>query len=177
MDHQAFAQLLGNYGEFVGAFAVVATLVYLAVQIKAARVGSEASHIAVSGQHSSGVRERFIENAELWIKGNSGGELSTAERFAFDELVESMSEVHFYAFLRGKILDSSLGGSFEKPIPVATLAEFFHRYPVAYERWQAREEAYVGSRRTIGLPETANAVGDDWIRMVTDAVATLEKTD
>ena len=34
MDHQAFAQLLGNYGEFVGAFAVVATLIYLAIQIR-----------------------------------------------------------------------------------------------------------------------------------------------
>ncbi len=34
MDHQAFAQLLGNYGEFVGAIAVVATLLYLARQIK-----------------------------------------------------------------------------------------------------------------------------------------------
>jgi hypothetical protein len=34
MDHQAFAQLLGNYGEFIGAIAVVATLVYLAIQIR-----------------------------------------------------------------------------------------------------------------------------------------------
>jgi len=34
MDHQAFAQLLGNYGEFVGAIAVVVTLGYLAVQIR-----------------------------------------------------------------------------------------------------------------------------------------------
>ncbi len=34
MDHQAFAQLLGNYGEFVGAIAVVATLMYLALQIR-----------------------------------------------------------------------------------------------------------------------------------------------
>ena len=34
MDHQIFAQLLGNYGEFVGAIAVVVTLVYLAVQIR-----------------------------------------------------------------------------------------------------------------------------------------------
>ena len=34
MDHQAFAQLLGNYGEFVGAVAVVGTLVYLAAQIR-----------------------------------------------------------------------------------------------------------------------------------------------
>jgi len=34
MDHQAFAQLLGNYGEFIGAIAVVATLIYLAVQVR-----------------------------------------------------------------------------------------------------------------------------------------------
>ena len=34
MDHQAFAQLLGNYGEFVGAVAVVATLIYLALQVR-----------------------------------------------------------------------------------------------------------------------------------------------
>lgn len=34
MDHKEFAQLLGNYGEFIGAIAVVVTLVYLAVQIK-----------------------------------------------------------------------------------------------------------------------------------------------
>ena len=34
MDHQAFAQLLGNYGEFIGAIAVVATLIYLSVQVR-----------------------------------------------------------------------------------------------------------------------------------------------
>jgi len=34
MDHQAFAQLLGNYGEFVGAIAVVVTLAYLVVQVR-----------------------------------------------------------------------------------------------------------------------------------------------
>jgi hypothetical protein len=34
MDIQATAQLLGNFGEFFGAFAVLATLGYLVVQIK-----------------------------------------------------------------------------------------------------------------------------------------------
>jgi hypothetical protein len=34
MDHQTFAQLLGNYGEFVGSIAVLGTLIYLAVQIR-----------------------------------------------------------------------------------------------------------------------------------------------
>jgi len=34
MDHQAIAQILGNYGEFVGAIGVVVTLGYLSVQIR-----------------------------------------------------------------------------------------------------------------------------------------------
>ncbi len=34
MDYQVIAQLLGNYGEFVGAIAVVITLAYLSVQIR-----------------------------------------------------------------------------------------------------------------------------------------------
>ena len=37
MNHQAFAQLLGNYGEFVGAIAVLATLLYLTVQVRHSR--------------------------------------------------------------------------------------------------------------------------------------------
>ena len=32
MDHQAFAQLLGNCVEFLGAVAVIATLGYLAIR-------------------------------------------------------------------------------------------------------------------------------------------------
>jgi len=43
MDHQEFAQLLGNYGEFVGALAVVATLFYLASQVRLSRQATEAN--------------------------------------------------------------------------------------------------------------------------------------
>lgn len=43
MDHQSFAQLLGNYGEFVAAIAVVVTLVYLAVQVKHGKEATEAN--------------------------------------------------------------------------------------------------------------------------------------
>jgi hypothetical protein len=34
MDHLTFAQLLGNYGEFIGAIGVVVTLMYRAFQIR-----------------------------------------------------------------------------------------------------------------------------------------------
>lgn len=45
MDHQAFAQLLGNYGEFVGALAVVATLAYLAIQVRQQNLESRARSV------------------------------------------------------------------------------------------------------------------------------------
>ena len=51
MDHQAFAQLLGNYGEFIGAIAVVVTLVYLAVQIRQSNKLENAESIRTTTQN------------------------------------------------------------------------------------------------------------------------------
>jgi len=58
MDQQAFAQLLGNYGQFVGAVAVVVTLIYLSLQIRSnakatesqamVTLSSEMEHLAVA---------------------------------------------------------------------------------------------------------------------------------
>ena len=45
MDHQALAALLGNYGEFVGAIAVVLTLGYLAVQVRQQNLESQAKSV------------------------------------------------------------------------------------------------------------------------------------
>ena len=47
MDHLTFAQLLGNYGEFVGAVAVIATLIYVAVQVR------QAKELAVESAHAT----------------------------------------------------------------------------------------------------------------------------
>ena len=51
MEHQALAQLLGNYGEFVGAIAVVATLAYLAVQIRQSNNLENAESIRTTTQN------------------------------------------------------------------------------------------------------------------------------
>jgi len=50
MDHQALAQLLGNYGEFVGAIAVVVTLGYLAIQVRHGKEATEANTKAMNVQ-------------------------------------------------------------------------------------------------------------------------------
>jgi len=51
MDLMSTAQLLGNFGEFVGAIAVVATLAYLAVQIRQSNKLENAESIRTTTQN------------------------------------------------------------------------------------------------------------------------------
>ncbi len=61
MDHQTFAELLGNYGEFLGAIAVFGTLAYLAVQVRQSKVALEANTRSIDESRllarSDGLRE------------------------------------------------------------------------------------------------------------------------
>jgi hypothetical protein len=72
MDHQAFAELLGNYGEFVGAIAVVVTLGYLAVQIKQntrATKNASAETMMVAAQNTALALGSSNEVASIWVRG------------------------------------------------------------------------------------------------------------
>ena len=65
MDHQAFAQLLGNYGEFFGAIAVVVTLGYLAIQIRLNTRSSYVTRAAEAVQRLGQIQETIICNSDL----------------------------------------------------------------------------------------------------------------
>jgi hypothetical protein len=45
MDHLTYAQLLSNYGEFISALAVVATLAYLSIQVRQQNLESQAKSV------------------------------------------------------------------------------------------------------------------------------------
>lgn len=98
MDHQTFAQLLGNYGEFVGAIAVVATLIYLARQV---RDGSRqirlntTSNLATLSQESFSAIYFSPSNQELWHTGRDNPEKLTDEQF--QQFATYMDRI-FYAF-------------------------------------------------------------------------------
>ena len=76
MDHQAFAQMLGSYGEFVGAIAVVITLGYLAVQIRqnTAALRSSTWQAIQNAEHlfdQSLVGSK--DAAEIWVRASQHG--------------------------------------------------------------------------------------------------------
>ena len=73
MDHQAFAQMLGNFGEFVAAIAVVVTLFYLALHIRHSTQTTRASTFdTILAQWREHVRDTFTThptNLDTWRKG------------------------------------------------------------------------------------------------------------
>jgi hypothetical protein len=95
MDHQAFAQLLGNYGEFAGAIAVVVTLGYLAAQIKQNTRSQEENRKAVVAQSAREI-DLFLAHFHLEIARDP--ELKRIASASLDENldVSSRSEMEEY---------------------------------------------------------------------------------
>jgi len=102
MEHQAFAQLLGNYGEFVGAIAVVFTLAYLAIQIRQNTLTMEQNAEREVLNDAQRWRQNLIrqsEIAELYRKGLSEPQsLDRTERLGFRLLLDGLFDHWRYQF-------------------------------------------------------------------------------
>jgi len=139
MDQQAFAELLGNYGQFIGAIAVVATLIYVAVQVRYAK-----RQVEINGFISRGVNEVSVlapvandpEFAALILKaghprfGDFGMDAADAQRVgAWLHMWMQMEQANHY-LLPEKTHDESL----RTFLSIPTYAEFWEKNKNAYDR-------------------------------------------
>ena len=79
MDHQTFAQLLGSYGEFVGALAVVLTLIYLTIQLRQNTSAMQSSAELEAARHWSeqNIRAALDENITRIMDVGHRGDVAT----------------------------------------------------------------------------------------------------
>ena len=159
---------IGAVGEIIGAAAVVVTLAYLALQVRASTKESEANHLSVNAGQNAEVRSRFLEHADVWMKGNAGDELSAAERFIFQELLALKSQQHFLNFNRAIVQNTG-----REWVEVMLMAAFLNDSPVAYRVWRGQRESMDEIRRRLGMPLQDHG----WIRAVIDAVTVLERME
>lgn len=59
------AQLLGGFGEFVGAIGVVTTLVYLSVQVRHSKQATEANTRMMEENRKLALAQNFVQRAGL----------------------------------------------------------------------------------------------------------------
>jgi len=111
------SQILGNFGEFVGAIAVVVTLVYIAIQVSHGRQEVEANRIAMEentriqkaasldsfNNAFSRFRSHIINSddvARIWIEGKAGRLTSETDRERFIELSMELIVTNFAGYER-----------------------------------------------------------------------------
>ena len=112
MDHQILAELLGNYGEFVGAVAVVITLVYLARQVHQSINTSRADTTFAYFNSITQVHERFadVEFNQLLRKAlSSWGDLDSDEKMQMHSFLGDWSnKLHMgYLLMNRGVLDQA----------------------------------------------------------------------
>lgn len=166
MDHQAFAQLLGNYGEFVGAIGVVVTLGYLAIQIRqntrSNRVAAELDNLK---QLTSWVR-RFSTDKDaqrIWdLVAEQTQPISPEDSRQWLWLIGELGWIAQTAFIQRQrgFLSSQAWEEFER-----TLLGML-QYDFVKEWWQNRETPY--SREFTQFVDAAMAEREsDWRPQIT----------
>lgn len=125
MDLMDTAQLLGNFGEFVGAIAVVATLGYLALQIRQNTRRMEESTASQEAITYQSLMSQIIELnrglaadrqlGEIVDKARKGEVLDDADRRQYVSLITSIlryGDMAYYQYEKGLINERRLHSAF-----------------------------------------------------------------
>lgn len=151
MDLQTTAQLLGNFGEFAGAIAVVITLGYLAVQVKQNTKSMDRStrteRAKASYDHLNNyvhLNSQAIVHAELYLKALRSEELSDIEAFRWNLMQQNAFRFGMHASeLRRNDLITPDQWNHVEAVMRAAVTEYVpiqnywkatkHQYPASYQ--------------------------------------------
>ena len=133
---------LGALGEFVGAIAVVVTLMFLAFQVRHSRRAVEESNrlerVSAIDRHTDSIsrwRGRLMENDELariWLVALTGGELSDAEGIRLDNLWIDFVSIQRTSFVRANVV----GEEGLARVSVLSVATHIKQSSIVQELWE-----------------------------------------
>jgi hypothetical protein len=101
MSFMDTAQLLGNLGEFIGAIVIVATLIYLALQVRqnSEELAAQSRYNYYRGRSELGlVIAQNKDLADILTRRLSGDEISTSETIRIGYLVQALLAIWEYEF-------------------------------------------------------------------------------
>ena len=151
--------------EFVGATAIVASLVFVGLQLRQEQrfASVEAGFNLVESYYEQ--RNGTIENAAIWVKGNAGvNDLSPVEAAIYDALIErAWASAYWTSYTMQQLGNENNVGAHD-------FAGFIHRNPGARRTWKALMAIEQDYREKL-IPEPT---GVDMMKIV---LSDLEKLD
>lgn len=94
----------GAIGEIVGATAVVATLIYFAIQLRSMQATIVGDSVSRAQSNEAILLQLELEYASLIVKANEGQQLSPQENYQLLKLYRSRWSGHLLEYIRNKAL-------------------------------------------------------------------------
>ena len=123
-----------DIAELVGIAAIVASLIFVGVQLKQDRSIAQGAAFASAADKLVDSYLGWNEYADVLVRGNAGEELSDAEEW----VIQNLTEMHYDFYLLSVLQAQSIGG--QTTTAELRLASFLYKNPAARKAWMRRVE-------------------------------------
>jgi len=119
------SEKVNDWLQIVGMFCIMASLVFVGVQVRQSQVIGEGESAMLSFEATIAAKQLYIDNIDVWIKGCAGEEMSVAEEATFAHLYTTFVQASFFGWLNAQhnILDLSPDNI------IYGISANIHRYP------------------------------------------------
>lgn len=153
--------------EGVGIIAIVASLIFVGLQLRQAEKIASAEGHASTMSNLIEVGNSVKANVNIWNKGAAGEELTDDEAAVFAVLVRQINDAAYFGYMQAIELTSEEEARYN----ATDFAIFLYSNPGAQRVWLAREEYLLKYRELIN-PAIDNFSA--WKEMVMEDIAILE---
>ena len=161
---------LRDWLEIVGIFAVVASLLFVGLQMRQTQTIAETemdwNNMMAEMQSRSGI----YEYPDIWARGNAGEKLAPSEAVIYTTLIRDFNTLNFFKFYNALRLE---GGDDSVRWIVADTAGFLHENPGARREWNALRAMFRKHRNLHASGRYRNAFEEE----IRAGLALLEKND
>jgi len=130
--------------EIVGVFAIVASLIFVGLQLKQEDEIAQLEMFDRSLEQQREFADWITQHADLWQRGCSGEELSDSEQLVFAQIFTLYISHNYLRWLRFMVTD--FAGS-DGQYLIDAYAANIHRYPGMRTAWEERNEWATEGRR------------------------------
>jgi len=153
--------------ELVVVFSLIASLVFVGLQIKHDREVASVASVATASNDRKYMAELISENAEVWVKGLAGEPLTEIEKTIFRSLAFAYNLDHYASWYRARQLKHRNPGQFS-----TEFASVLVRNPGLLANWRETRERSAQNRVLTG----GGQGGDVWGHAVEGAITQLDGT-
>jgi len=161
--------------ELVGTVAVVASLIFVGVQLhQTGQQLEQAENIALTEMNSTyvanviDINNAVIQNMDIWLRGNTGEELSSAEQRIHARLVHMANEKAYFSVQALRRFGNDEGAEHD----AAVFAGFLYENPGARLAWRDREQRLASYR---GMVQPVEQSPSGWVELIESNLAVFEE--